>query len=324
VKSGIAIIMSRLSYETAETLIYDPVPANRTATRSLLYHLGFRRIDTVSSLETLNEMMQRRPPDLALCEAQGSESELCGMIQNLRQGATGYNPFVVIIVTAWEKSATLVGNVLNSGADDLLLRPFSTALLGQRIIGHIERRKGFVITSDYVGPDRRSTSSRPSNVDLFQPPNSLKMKVKDGLSLEDTNQKLESALKQARESLNTEKLRRDAFQICVLWRLVQDYKPGVSKFEVDLGKLKDLTRSIARRCAHTDMEFALEWCDGILGAVEGLELGVDRNASMHLLGHAALSLNQAFTPEKSSTDHLAAIDTTVAMIKARDQPAMAS
>ena len=316
--------MSRLSYETAETLIYDPVPSNRTATRSLLYHLGFRRIDTVSSLETLNEMMQRRPPDLALCEAQGSESELCSMIQNLRQGATGYNPFVVIIVTAWEKSATLVSSVLNSGADDLLLRPFSTALLGQRIVGHIERRKGFVITSDYVGPDRRSNSTRPSNVDLFQPPNSLKMKVKDGLSAEDTNQKLETALKAARESLNIEKLRRDAFQICVLWRLVQDYKPGISKFEVDLGKLKDLTRSIARRCAHTDMEFALEWCDGILGAVEGLELGVDRNASMHLLGHAALSLNQGFTPEKSSTDHLAAIDTTVAMIKARDQPAMAS
>lgn len=316
--------MSRLSYETAETLIYDPVASNRTATRSLLYHLGFRRIDTVSSLETLNEMMQRRPPDLALCEAQGSEGELCSMIQNLRQGATGYNPFVVIIVTAWEKTATLVSSVLNSGADDLLLRPFSTALLGQRIVGHIERRKGFVITSEYVGPDRRSNSTRPSNVDLFQPPNSLKMKAKDGLSAEDTNQKLEAALKQARESLNTEKLRRDAFQICILWRLVQDYKPGVSKYEVDLAKLKDMARSIARRCAHTDMEFALEWCDGILGAVEGLELGVDRNASMHLLGHAALSLNQAFTPEKSSTDHLAAIDTTVAMIKARDQPAMAS
>jgi DNA-binding response OmpR family regulator len=316
--------MSRLSYEAAETLIYDPVAANRTATRSLLYHLGFRRIDTVASMETLAEMMKRRPPDLALCEAQGSEDELCSMIQSLRQGATGYNPFVVIIVTAWEKSSTLVGNVLNSGADDLLLRPFSTALLGQRIVGHIERRKGFVITSDYVGPDRRNGSNRPSNVDLFEPPNSLKMKAKEGLSLEDTNQKLEAALKVARESLTAEKLRRDAFQICVLWRLVQDYKPGVSKFEVDLTKLKDLTRSIARRCAHTDYEYALEWCDGILGAVEGLELGVDRNASMHLLGHAALSLNQSFTPEKSSTDHLAAIDTTVAMIKARDQPAMAS
>ena len=316
--------MSRLSYETADTLIYDPVAANRTATRSLLYHLGFRRIETVSSIELLGELMKRRPPDLALCEAQGSEDELYRMIQNLRQGASGYNPFVVIIITAWEKSNTLVSNVLNSGADDLLLRPFSTALLGQRILSHIERRKGFVITSDYVGPDRRSGSSRPSNVDLFDPPNSLKMKVKDGVSIEDVNLRLETSLKEARETLAAEKLRRDAFQVCVLWRLVQDYVPGVTKFEVDLTKLKEITRSIARRCAHTELDYALEWCDGILGAVEGLELGVDRNASMHLLGHAALSLNQVFAPDKSSTDHLTAIDTTVAMIKARNQPAMAS
>jgi DNA-binding response OmpR family regulator len=316
--------MSRLSYETAETLIYDPIAANRTATRSLLYHLGFRRIDTVANIETLDEMMKRRPPDLALCEAQGVESALFKMIQNLRQGTSGYNPFVVVMITAWEKSASLVNGVLNSGADDLLLRPFSTALLGQRIVGHIERRKGFVITSDYVGPDRRSDSNRPSNVELFNPPNSLKMKARDGLSTEDTNQRLEASLKTARETLTTEKLRRDAFQVCILWRLVQDYVPGISKFENDLAKLKDITRSIARRCAHTDMEFALEWCDGVLGAVEGLELGVDRNASMHLLGYAALSLNQALAPEKSSTDHLEAIDTTVAMIKARDQPAIAS
>ena len=51
---------------------------------------------------------------------------------------------------------------------------------------------------------------------------------------------------------------------------------------------------------------------------------MDRNASMHLLGHAALSLNQVFTPEKSSTDHLAEIDSTVAIIRAREEQALAS
>ncbi|HEY5338384.1 MAG TPA: hypothetical protein VIJ85_09290 [Rhizomicrobium sp.] len=316
--------MSRLSYETAETLVYDPVAANRNATRSLLYHLGFRRIETVATFEGLSDTMKRRPPDLALCEIQGVEAELCGMIQNLRQGGAGYNPFIVVMVTAWEKSKTLVQDVLNSGADDLVLRPFSTALLGQRIVGHIERRKGFVITSEYVGPDRRAGSGRSSNVELFDPPNSLKMKAKDGLSIEETNQRLDTALKTARETLTIEKLRRDAFQVCILWRLVQDFLPGVSKFQVDLAKLKEIARSIARRCAHTDFEYAVEWCDGVLAAVERLEVGVDRNASMHLLGHAALSLNQVFTPDKSSTDHLDAIDTTVAMIKARNQPAIAS
>ncbi|MBK0572118.1 response regulator receiver protein, partial [Klebsiella pneumoniae] len=82
-------------------------------------------------------------------------------IQDLRQGGQGFNPFIVIIVTAWEKSGALVSRVVNSGADDLLLRPFSTTLLGQRIETHVERRKGFVVTTDYVGPDRRKDLTRP-------------------------------------------------------------------------------------------------------------------------------------------------------------------
>jgi DNA-binding response OmpR family regulator len=316
--------MSRLSYETAETLIYDPVAANRTATRSLLYSIGFRRIESVSTLTDLHESMKRRPPDLVLCEAQGVEADLCKMIQDLRQGATGYNPFIVIIVTAWENSGALVSGVINSGADDLLLRPFSTTVLGARILGHVERRKSFVITTDYVGPDRNKDPKAQSNVQLFHPPNSLKLKVKESMTTEEATQKLGVMLKSAREMLNTEKLRRDAFQVCILWRLVQDNPPGSQRFDVDLAKLRDLTRSVMQRSGDTEFETAVEHCEAVLGAVEGLEMKVDRNASMHLLGHAALSLNQLFTPEKSSTDHLAEIDSTVAIIRARDEQALAS
>ena len=316
--------MPRMSYETAETLVYDPVAANRTGTRSLLYNLGFRRIETVASMSALAECIKRRPPDLALCEAQGAEDELCTLIQNLRQGGTGYNPFIVLIVTAWENSNSLVSRVINSGADDLLLRPFSTSVLSQRIVTHIERRKGFVITSEYVGPDRRKDSTRPSNVELFDPPNSLKMKVRETMTSEEATQKLDLALKEAREMLTAEKLRRDAFQICILWRLAQDHMPGSGKFGGILDKLKQVTNSVERRCVDADITEAVEHCDSVLGAVEGLELGVDRNASMHLLGHAALSLNQLFSPEKSNTDHLNEIDATVSIIKARTQTALAS
>ena len=72
------------------------------------------------------------------------------------------------------------------------------------------------------------------------------------------------------------------------------------------------------------MKRAVEWCDSILGALEGLELGVDRNATLHLLGHAALSLNQVFASDKSEDENLAEIDATVAAVRARHQVALAS
>jgi DNA-binding response OmpR family regulator len=316
--------MARLSYDTAETLVYDPVSANRTATRAALYTIGFRFIETVSSLEGLSDSIRRRPPDLVLCESQGADTELCDMIQMMRQGAAGYNPFIVIIVTAWEKNAALISRVVDSGADDLLLRPFSTTLLAGRIEAHIERRKRFVITTDYVGPDRRHGNARPSNVELFDPPNSLKMKVKERLSADEATRRLDADLRAARNVLNSEKLRRDAYQICVLWRLMQEQVPGQASYMAELTKLAQLTQGVAKRCRDTDFDLAGEWCESILAAVEGLELGVDRNASMHLLGHAALSLNQVFHPEKSQTDHLSEIDATVAIIRARNATQIAS
>jgi DNA-binding response OmpR family regulator len=316
--------MSRLSYDSTEVLVYDPVAANRTATRAALYTLGFRRIETVAALDAFADAIRRRPPDLAVCEVQGADGDLCKMIQDLRQGFTGLNPFIVVIVTAWEKSNSLVSRAVNSGADDVLLRPFSTTLLGQRIEAHTERRKGFVVTSEYVGPDRRKDHVRPTNIELFQPPNSLKMKAKDRLSAEEATLRLDAELRTAREKLNTEKLRRDVFQLSILWRLMQEHVPGAETYTQELDKIALLSKGIAKRCRDNDYESALEWCDSVMAAVEGLQAGVDRNAAMHLLGHAALSLNHVFHNEKSQEDIMAEIDATVAHIRARSMEAAAA
>lgn len=316
--------MTRLLYDTAEALVYDPVSANRMATRAVLYTLGFRKIETVGALKDFVDYLHRRPPDLAVCEVNGADNELCATIQALRQGGEGYNPFIVVIATAWEKNAELIARVVNSGADDLLLRPFSTALLGSRIETHIQRRKGFVVTTDYVGPDRRRDQSRPSNAELFEPPNSLKMKAKERLTPDVMAQRLDLELRAAKDVLNTEKLRRDAFQLCVQWRLMQEQVPGRASIDDALNRIAALVRSIAKRSRDTEFEAAAGWCESILAAVEGLQLGVDRNASMHLLGHAALSLNQVFRPESSAQDQLGEVDATVALIRARNAQKMAS
>jgi len=307
--------MAKFTYETADTLVYDPVGAHRTATRAVLYTLGFRNIETVGTVEAFSEAIRKRPPDLALCEAQGADAELCSMIQDLRQDAGGFNPFLVIIVTAWEKTETLVRRVLDSGADDLVLRPFSTTLLRGRIDTHVERRKRFVITHDYVGPDRRSDPARASCAELFEPPNTLKMKAIDGLSAEEVAVRMDKELKDAREALNTEKLRRDAFQICVLWRLLQDTNDPT--YAGNLIKLSKLVQAVAKRCRNTEFEEATQWCDSVQAAVEGLEFGVDRTASMHLLGHSSLNLNHVLDPTKTVPEHLNHVEATVSIIRLR-------
>ncbi|HKD47816.1 MAG TPA: hypothetical protein VKB67_09030 [Rhizomicrobium sp.] len=50
------------------------------------------------------------------------------------------------------------------------------------------------------------------------------MKAKDKMGTDVIAKRLDEDLKVARDRLEGEKLRRDSFQICVLWRLIQDQR----------------------------------------------------------------------------------------------------
>lgn len=316
--------MSLISYGTAEALIYDPVPADRDAMVSALGTIGFRHTETAATPEAFNDLLVRRPFDLAICEVQGAEDKLCRSIQALRQNMGAANPFLVVIVTAWENQSSLVNHVINSGADDLVLRPFAADMLENRIRTHIERRKNFIVTSDYIGPDRRHDSTRETRIELYEAPNSLRARTTNGIGSEEAMARFHDELKRAREIFTSEKLRRDAFQICVLWRLMQGSAGLSSECDADLDKLAHVVRSVARRVRDTAFKEAGESCEAIFGAIEGLEQGADRNVAMHLLGRSALNLSQVFAHGRSLNESLAEIDHTVRMIKNRHQAQLAS
>ena len=168
--------MDQAFYDLAEILVCDPVAAHRAATRSALYSLGCRHIEIVGSLGDFLDALDNRPPDLAICEAQVGLAELCGAIRKLRRG-DGYNPFLLIIVTAWAANSNLAAEVIESGADGFLLRPFSAAILDQRVRAHVLNQKPFVVTDSYVGPERRHSGDRSSTGISIVPPNLLRMKI---------------------------------------------------------------------------------------------------------------------------------------------------
>jgi len=208
--------MTRLSYDSVEALIYDPVSSNRTATRSALYSLGFRLTETVSTLDTMVEAIRSGRP-ISCCARRRRGRGTLRRDPQLRQGGRRQS--------IRRHHRHRLGEIdradqrmVNSGADDLLLRPFSTTLLGQRIEAHIERRKGFVITTDYVGPDRARTSRGAAPRPYFPAAQFAEMKAKEKLPSDAIAKKLGAELKVAREKLHHEKLRRDAFQLCILWR----------------------------------------------------------------------------------------------------------
>jgi len=313
-------------YETAETLIYDPVASNRNATRASLHSIGFRKVETTPSLDILADRLRSRPPDLLLAEVAGGESETCATIQAVRQGHLGDNPFIVIVVTTWRRDGTIVGQVLNSGADDLVARPVSTAGLGERIRLLIERRKGFVVTHDYIGPDRRRDPRRPG-AGCVEVPNPLKLRTLGSLAEEEAERQIVEAVQQGKDRINLEKVRRDSVQLCLQWRMLEQRTPGTRDFCEILPRMGRLASEMKRRAGLVKREAACQWCDSVAESVETLialgeraersASGLDYRPTLSLLSQAALALGRMFAPEEVEPDRLVELERIVSVRTAR-------
>jgi DNA-binding response OmpR family regulator len=297
--------MIKRPYESAGALIFDPVTSNRNATRASLYSLGFRKVDLAPSLEILTQQILETNPDLLLLEVTGAEGEVCQFAQSIRQGEVGNNPFIVIIVTTWRRDGTVVGKVINSGADDLVARPISTQMLGDRIASQIERRKGFAVTFDYIGPDRRRDPARRGG-ECLEVPNSLRLRTIAGIPTEVADRQVFEDIALGKQLLDGRKVRRDANQLCTQWRILEQRQHGTRDFFDTVTRVAQIASELKRRLPAEEQDVAGRLCTAIvdsssaLGSIRedsgttGTDLALDYRPSLEEIGRAALNLGRMF------------------------------
>src|SRR3546814_2674392 len=97
------------------------------------------------------------------------------LVRDIREGRAGGKPFLATIVTAWGPSLALTALVSESGADDLLAKPVSLEQILERINVLVYQRKPYIVTGDYIGPERHPDDE--PGVTRLAIPNTLKAKV---------------------------------------------------------------------------------------------------------------------------------------------------
>lgn len=310
--------MQTLQYDSVEVLVYDPVATSRSAMRAALNSIGFRHIECVSAPVDFAYANYRRNPDLLFCEVDPGETLICEQIQSLRWGATGNNPFAVVVATSWDKSEALIRRIINCGADDVILRPFSHGQLASRIEVLAERRKGFVITHDYIGPDRRRDPTRLSS-GLFEPPNTLRMKMLEHMNGPTVEKRINAELSEARHYLEEEKRRVSAFQLGVLFRFLRDGAPTGESEHALHDMIAIQAQSLAHRGAEVQQSDVILWSNEVHHAVEMLEAGNDREEGLRFLERATTNLYQVIMPEKTVEEYRHALDMALANIRNRQK-----
>jgi len=229
--------------------------------------------------------------------------DFCELVHELRHNEVGTNPFMPIIATTWNPTSELVKKVIESGSDDLLPKPLSSGHLVSRIEQLVQARKPFVVTSEYIGPDRRKSQDRESDIPLLQVPNSLRVKVTG----EDEGAISQEEINQAIADINIHKLERHAFQIeWLVERIVPALESGNLSEEINehLDRLLYVAHDISRRLVGTKYEHISELCQSLTKVAT--DIGAHRSnpsaKDIKLLNPLSQAIASTFDPDRDDAD----------------------
>lgn len=242
----------------------------RRMLRSALRALQLDLFTDFENCEPLREAVQDRMPDLIIVDSDLKGGNARDLVREIRHNQLGANPFVPVIVTTWHKTKENIRELIDLGADGLVIKPISNSAIQSHVNFIINERKPFVVTSSYIGPDRRKDPKHTSNVPLIEVPNTLKAKVSgEPIDIEDFKGEIETRSR----AINGERLRRNAFELSFLLEIVlgeMEKQDGAGRLRANLSRLHTVVNDILARLRGSDFEESRELCETLQRVVKTL------------------------------------------------------
>lgn len=213
--------MSDHDWKQVQVFLLDREGNMRRLLRGILTRMGIDKVQEFPGPTEAMAALATTMPDLVIVEADTPNGEGFRFIHALRHAGAATNPFVAAIATTWQATSPFMVRFAGSGADDILLKPFSAKHVQDRVENLVHQRKGFVVTSDYIGPDRRRAPREGQQIPLVDVPNTLRMKALGMFDRATIQDRIASALL----AVNEQKVVRQGFQVAFL---MQFALPGLA------------------------------------------------------------------------------------------------
>ncbi|MBI2585010.1 MAG: response regulator [Rhodospirillales bacterium] len=278
--------MERCNFKNVNLVIAEPNEAIRFGLRGALMRVGFEHVADTGDFSTVRELCANGDADLLICGTRLTNGDFGGLIHHIRHYDLGHNPFINIITMIPAADEQTIRKAINAGTDDILVMPFAPGRLLERIDHMIRERKPFVVTTDYIGPNRR-TGHRPGSqvIPQIEVPNPLRAMVEAAPDRD----KLRSEIDSMAKMLNEQKIERHAFQIVYLADKIDRITtavPGDDSVRPDLERLLWVSNDIGRRVAGTAYAHWDEKCRSLVGIMTRV-----RRANMKPTARDLLELN---------------------------------
>lgn len=125
--------------------------------------------------------------DLLVVDADDDVEGACTLVRDMRRGARAENAFTITVLMTSLAQTEHLSRLLDCGADAILEKPVDPVKVAERITALTRRRRSFVVSENYVGPDRRTRGIRPGTAAAARiaVPNPLRETALSGMSRED-------------------------------------------------------------------------------------------------------------------------------------------
>jgi len=246
-----AVAAAPLDLSRVKALVCEPSGLIRQGIRLALNNVGIRTITEANTFLAAHKACEDGEHEFLILNQEIEANDASYLLREMRAGNQGRDPFIVSVMLLSSREEPSVRAAMDSGPDDLLLIPFSPDQLMTRLKTLVERRKPFVVTHDYIGPDRRS-SARPgaTSATQFQVPNPMRARGQ-GIAA-DRYLKL---MLETQSAMAVERIKRLAATI--EWEcnaLTVGFRDGTATTETifrSLVKLDSVSEELSRRAAKT-------------------------------------------------------------------------
>jgi len=288
-----------VKYDDVNLLLADGRAHLRSTLRMALNEAGIENVHNAAEASALTEAVEQpdEAPDIILCDAELRGGDVCEAVHAIRNGELGRNPFVCVLAFAWTATQNAVTRLVNAGADHVIAGPIAPQMLIDRIEAMIHRRKPFVVTADYVGPDRRLAPEREhAGAPLVDVPNSLRDKVLGQWDPE----AMSRAIHSTKAAMNGHRIEREAAALSEIIEATLGADPSAIP-PARLTRLIRLAQTLGRRAHASAAPHISELCDSARLVAERLHAGARTNLNdAELLAHVALALRAATRPQENA------------------------
>ena len=245
-------------------LIAEPDVSLRTSFLAEVKALGCTDIIDTGNLGGVYRALEEGAVDVLIGDVTLPEGELSEVVHDIRHGVIGANPFIIAIALVSKFDVEKIASVIDSGVDDVQILPLEKDDLQNRIKMLSTGRKRFVVTSDYIGPDRRPKGMElvgSIEVPLIKVPNPLQIRISGRMG----NVTAQRAFESAMNTINEQKIERHAYAVDWLMQNIAKMQNGEMPMDAldmkdQFDRLHKISENIVSRLDGTSYSHAADLC----------------------------------------------------------------